>query len=137
MLNKNDIRIEGDPKSIIGYSNDILTWGYGNYIFQEEYMTNPKYIEAILLRIPLSPIYLDGRSQDGNRVILKGGESLWSIKCFIENQYSLQGMKFFPELEGKFYKDLPRPLQRRIHETYIMVYTVERGTPDEALEYIL
>jgi hypothetical protein len=132
MLNTSSIRIDDRSMSILGCSNDLLNNGYHDLEFEGEYTFNSKYIEAILLRIPLDPIYLDGRK---DRKVIKGSY-LWSIKSFVENLYALRNMKFFLDLEGKFYKDLPRHIQRRIHETKLHVYILECDTPDEVLHYI-
>src|SRR5262249_12955743 len=41
----------------------------------------------------------------------------------------LSKLEFLTEYEGKKYDELPRSLQRRINETQVTAYLIEKGTP--------
>ena len=43
----------------------------------------------------------------------------------------LCGLEFLVQLDGKNFDELPRNLQRRIVETQVTVYLIEKGTPSE------
>ena len=81
--------------------------------------TNPEYqrdfvysvekssrlIESALMRMPLPTIYLCEET-DAKLSVVDGQQRIKSFLNFIRNEYSLKGMTVFPELNGKFYKDL-------------------------------
>ncbi len=54
-----------------------------------------------------------------------------ALKCFVvDKNLRLQGLEFLKNLEGLLFDELPRRLQRRIKETQVMVYIIEKGTPE-------
>ncbi len=54
------------------------------------------------------------------------------FKRFAVNKtMKLVELEFLRQFNDKTYKDLPRELQRRITQTPITVYVVEKGTPEE------
>ncbi|XXX71635.1 DUF262 domain-containing protein [Sorangium sp. So ce134] len=89
-------------------------------------------IESLLIRIPLPAFYVDGSDEDCLAVI-DGIQRLTALKRFIlENELVLRGLEYLNELEGKRFKELSRPLQRRLEETMLTVYLIDKGTPQEA-----
>lgn len=93
-----------------------------------------RLIESLLLRIPLPSFYVDASDED-KWLVIDGQQRLTAVERFVnrEDQTALRlsGLEFLSEYEGYSYGELPRPLQRRIVETQIAVYTVERGTPSD------
>jgi hypothetical protein len=89
-------------------------------------------IESILIRIPLPAFFIDGVDED-HLAVIDGIQRLTSLKRFvIDGQLCLSGMEFLTDLEGKYYNDLTRSLQRRIDETMVTVNIIEKGTPEDA-----
>lgn len=87
-------------------------------------------IESIFLRIPLPAFYFDASIED-NWVIIDGLQRTTTLKEFVvDKTLKLQGMEFFPDLDGIGYDKLPRLFQRRIDETQINVYLVNPATPE-------
>ena len=90
-----------------------------------------RLIESILIRIPLPALYLDATDED-RWIVVDGLQRLTALKRFINTkELRLTGLEFLSSLNGKSYSELARNLQRRIMETQIVVYLIERGTPSE------
>lgn len=105
--------------------------------------TNPEYqrdfvysiekssrlIESALMKIPLPKIYLC-EEKDGKLSVVDGQQRIRSFLNFIRNEYALKGMTVFPELEGKYYKDLETKLQDVIDETSIRTIIINEDSAD-------
>jgi hypothetical protein len=89
-----------------------------------------RLIESMLIRIPLPAFYFD--ATDENRwVVVDGLQRLTTIDRFVVKQsFKLEGLEFL-KLDGLYYRQLPRNLQRRIDETQVTIYVIEKGTPPE------
>jgi hypothetical protein len=89
-------------------------------------------IESLLIRIPLPAFYVDGGNEDC-LIVVDGIQRLTALKRFVvDTTLELRGLEYLTELEGKRFVDLSRPLQRRIEETMLTVYLIDKGTPEEA-----
>lgn len=88
-----------------------------------------RLIESILIRIPLPAFYMD--ATDENRwLVVDGLQRLTTLKRFVlDKKLRLCGLEFLVQLHGKTFGDLPRNFQRRIFETQVTVYLIEKGTP--------
>lgn len=90
-------------------------------------------IESLMLKIPLPTFYFDA-VDDGKWVVIDGLQRLITIDNFIvQKNFELQGLEYLREFEGCRMDDLPRQYYRRIKETQINVYTVEKGTPADVI----
>lgn len=90
-----------------------------------------RLIESILIRIPLPAFYIDATNED-KWLVIDGLQRLSAIKKFaIDNKLRLQKLEFLTQLEGKNYEEIPRSYQRRIKETILTIYSIEKGTPPE------
>jgi len=90
-----------------------------------------RLIESILIRIPLPAFYMDATNED-KWLVIDGLQRLTAIKQFvIDGELKLKGLEFLVPLEGLTYKELPRNYKRRIQETLLTVYLIEKGTPPE------
>lgn len=88
-----------------------------------------RLIESILIRIPLPAFYMDATNED-RWLVVDGLQRLSTIKRFvIEKNLKLTGLEFLTHFNGKGYDDLPRNFQRRIAETQVTIYLIEKGTP--------
>jgi len=93
-----------------------------------------RLIESLMLRIPLPAFYFDATNDD-RWVVIDGLQRLTAFKGYmVEQKLYLSGLEYLTELEHKNFKDLPRQYVRRIKESQLNVYTVEKGTP-EAVVY--
>jgi hypothetical protein len=89
-------------------------------------------IESLLIRIPLPTFYFDGSNED-QLIVVDGIQRLTALKRFLlDKELRLSGLEYLTELEGKNVAQLPRPLVRRLDETMLTVYLIEKGTPEKA-----
>ncbi len=104
----------------------------GNLWSKEE---QSRLIESLMLKIPIPAFYFDG-ADEGNWIVIDGLQRLCTFRNYIvddKNPMKLCGLEYLKEFEGFTFKELPRQYMRRIRETSLMVYTVEKGTPDEVV----
>lgn len=97
-----------------------------------------RLIESLMLKIPIPTFYFNA-SDDDKWIVIDGLQRLSTFKNFLvgnidENgckvKEKLTGLQYMTDFEGLTYDDLPRQYMRRIKETPIVAYTVEKGTPD-------
>lgn len=87
-----------------------------------------RFIESLLIRIPLHAFYIDV-SGANEWFVIDGTERLIALQWFVlGNKLKLCGLEFLKDLEGKTYSMLDRCLQRRIKETRLTIHTIESGT---------
>jgi hypothetical protein len=88
-----------------------------------------RLIESLLIRIPLPAFYMDATDED-KWVVVDGLQRLSTLKRFvIDQKFRLTGLEFLSRLNGKTFTQLPRSFQRRILETPLTLFLIERGTP--------
>lgn len=88
-------------------------------------------IESILIRIPLPAFYVDA-TDDDSWLVVDGLQRLTTLKRFIVDQsLALHGLEFLHQWENKTFEEIPRNLQRRIEETAVTIFAIQKGTPEE------
>jgi len=110
--------------------------------------TKSRLIESILIRIPLPAFYMDATDEE-KWVVIDGLQRLTTLKMFVINKdnktvdtnkplklsddidkpLKLSELEFLTQLNDKTFDELPRNFQRRIIETQVTVYLIEKGTP--------
>lgn len=85
------------------------------------------YIESILARIPSPAIYVEADG-NGKYKAIDGNERLAALAQFKNNEFPLQNLEYFPEHNGKYYRDLALGVRRRIEESRIQIHILDRGT---------
>lgn len=98
-------------------------------------------IESLMLKIPLPAFYFNA-TDEKNWVVIDGLQRLIAFKKYLVGEEKEDGKKekrkfvklqYLPEFNGRTFDDLPRQYIRRIKESPIIAYAVERGTPDEVV----
>ena len=91
-----------------------------------------RFIESLLLRIPI-PVFYVAENKDEKWAVVDGLQRTTTIYGYVAGEFRLQGLEYLEHLNGKRYRDLPRPMRRRIDETQLVVNVIEQGTPKEVM----
>lgn len=91
-----------------------------------------RFIESLLLRIPI-PVFYVAADENYNWSVVDGVQRLSAIYNFVTGEFFLNRLEYFVRFDGKHYYDLPRPMQRRIGETQLVLHIVEVGTPEDVM----
>lgn len=90
-----------------------------------------RLIESMMLKIPLPTFYFNA-TDDNKWVVIDGLQRLTALKnFFVKKSLTLEGLEFLVDFNNHKVDDLPRHYYRRIRETQIHSYTIEKGTPEE------
>ena len=91
-----------------------------------------RLIESLLLRIPI-PVFYVAADKDDRWSVVDGLQRTSTIYDFIEDKFSLRRLEYLTKLNGHTFSNLPRPMQRRIRETELIINVIEPGTPQEVM----
>lgn len=92
-------------------------------------------IESFLMNVPIPSLFLF--EKDYNQYeIMDGRQRLEAISEFLDNKYSLTGLEFWPELQGKKFDDLPGTIQRGLLRRTInaVVLLAETSRSDDVFD---
>jgi hypothetical protein len=94
-----------------------------------------RLIESILLQIPLPAFYF-AEDADGMMRVVDGQQRLSTVREFVRgtssDRFVLADLEYLGErLEGKGFADLEPALQRRLHNTQIVVHVIDPSTPPD------
>jgi len=114
----------------------------GKYKLNPEYQRRKRWdnlrksrlIESFIMNVPLPPIFLY-EYEYSKYEVMDGLQRLTSIYEFYKNKFTLEGLEYWTELNGRCYKDLPIKIKEGIDRRYIssIVLLEETAkTPEEA-----
>lgn len=123
-------RITADsPKTILNpefqrkYKWDKDGWGRAS-----------KFIESCLMRIPLPSCYF-AEDDDRKQLVIDGVQRLTTIVRFFNDEFSLEGMTTFKDLEGKKFSELG-DLQAELESTTIRCIVLRKENPKKLIREI-
>lgn len=98
----------------------------GDYKLNPEYQRRNRWsndrksrlIESFIMNVPLPPIFLY-EYEYSKYEVMDGLQRLSSINDFYNNDFSLEGLEYWGELNGKKYSELPSEIQKGIDRRYI------------------
>ena len=91
-----------------------------------------RLIESLLLRIPI-PVFYVAADENEHWSVVDGIQRMTTINDYATGEYALDRLEYLNWLNGYKYENLPRPMQRRIDETHLIVNVIEPGTPPEVM----
>ncbi|MFS7873068.1 DUF262 domain-containing protein [Streptomyces asiaticus] len=98
-----------------------------------------RLIESLLLRIPISTVYMAQDDED-KWAVVDGVQRLTAIARFMEPGLTglrplvLRGLDYLRDFNGSSYQNLTGRLKIRLRETQLTVHVLQHGTP-EAVKY--
>ena len=91
-----------------------------------------RLIESLLLRIPI-PVFYVAADENEKWSVVDGVQRTSTIHAYVTGLFRLTQLEYLMKLNGCDYADLPRPMQRRISETQLVVNIIEPETPEEVM----
>ena len=117
-----------------------------NYILNPEYQRRHRWsqekksrlIESFIINVPLPPIFLYEVDYSIYEV-MDGLQRLTAISQFYKNEFALEGLTEWVELNGKTYKNLPEKVRRGIDRRYLssIILLQETSQSDKGKEEFL
>lgn len=97
-----------------------------------------RLIESLMLKIPIPAFYFNA-ANEAEWIVIDGLQRLTAFKNFLvgadrnnrREKQQFTGLQYLKDFNGHTFDELPRQYIRRIKETSVIAYTVEKGTPDE------
>lgn len=131
--NVSDVRIESKMINIFQIERWILE---GSLNLRPEYQRNLVWdnkrksalIESLLLRFPISTFCFD-EDMYGKKNIIDGMQRLNSIHEFINDEFELTELQYFPDCEDKLFSNLNRKYQAYILNTILIVNVLDGRCP--------
>ncbi|WP_406381485.1 DUF262 domain-containing protein [Streptomyces sp. NBC_01618] len=93
-----------------------------------------RLIESIMLNVPIPPIFLY-EAELSRFEVMDGLQRLTAIAEFYKDSYALEGLEYFPDLNGKSFSEIDELTRRIVGRRYLsaVVLLHETGkTPEEA-----
>ena len=101
---------------------------------QDGWQRSSKFIESCLMRIPLPSCYF-AEDDSGNHIVIDGVQRLTTIQKFFDDEFALEGMTTFKELEGKKFSELGN-LCSELESTTIRCIVLRKENPKKLIREI-
>lgn len=122
-INSTPTKLKLDPDFQRKYKWDKDGWGRSS-----------KFIESCLMRIPLPSCYF-AEDEDGSHMVIDGLQRLTTIKRFFNDEFALEGLTTFKELEGKKFSELGS-YQTELETTTIRCIVLRKDNPKSLVREI-
>ena len=77
-----------------------------------------RLIESFLMNVPVPPVFLYERDL-ARFEVMDGRQRLTALSEFYDNKFALEGLQHWPELDGRYHRDLPSKVRDGIDRRYI------------------
>lgn len=108
---------------------DIIT----NPDYQRKYVYDDKrassLVESILIGIPIPVIYLC-EEVDGRFTVIDGQQRIVSFVRYLKNDFALVGLTKCTHLNGLFFKDLDKSIQRTLRQKSLKAIVINKDSSD-------
>ncbi|MBW5800976.1 DUF262 domain-containing protein [Halomonas elongata] len=101
---------------------------------KDGWVRSSRFIESCLMRIPLPSCYF-AEDEDGRHMVIDGVQRLTTIARFFNDEFALEGMTTFKELEGKEFSELGA-LQTELETTTIRCIILRKENPKSLVREI-
>ena len=95
-----------------------------------------RLIESFLINLPVPPVFLYERNFNSYEV-MDGQQRITAIKDFYQNKLELKGLQHWPELNGRFYHNLPKLVKAGIDRRSISSIVMLKESAPEDEEALL
>src|SRR5579883_2016390 len=140
-----DIRV-GEGSTVVLEKNDrsvreLFTWFLDHELnlhpdWQRHYVWDYKrastLIESVFMGIPIPVIYLS-LTADEKYEVIDGVQRLTSIFRFLSDEFPLNGLQSFKELNGKKFTELPEERRRQLRNYTFRTFELSKNTPPDLL----
>ena len=113
----------------VGQMNETLS----NPDYQRNYVYDDKraslLVESILIGIPIPIIYLC-EENEGIYSVIDGQQRIMSFTRYLKNDFPLSGLSTLAALNGKFFRDLDKPMQRRLRAKSLKAICLDRDSQE-------
>lgn len=119
----------------------VANWKRDGYLCIPEFQREKVYyekdmsglVESIFMGIPIPTIFLC-EEDDGRKVnVIDGQQRLNSFISYLNNEITLKGLRYLPDLNGKKYRDLSKDLQMKYANA--VLHCVVIGEENRELKY--
>lgn len=93
-----------------------------------------RFIESCLMRIPLPACYF-AENEDGTHLVIDGVQRLTTIEKFFNDEFALEGLTAFQELEGKKFSELGA-YRSELEATTIRCIVLRKENPSNLVQEI-
>ncbi len=93
-----------------------------------------RFIESCLMRIPLPACYF-AENDDGRQLVIDGVQRITTIKKFFDDEFALEGLTTFKELEGKYFSEIG-DYQNELESTTIRCIILRKENPKHLIKEI-
>lgn len=101
---------------------------------KDGWVRSSRFIESCLMRIPLPSCYF-AEDEEGRHLVIDGLQRLTTINRFFNDEFALEGLTIFKELEGKKFSELGS-LQTELETTTIRCIVLRKDNPKSLIREI-